>query len=199
MLALLSLRDGGQVKWFYRDFAVTCWSFVTLLGFVLLFRVERALRFETGALRTILTSSAVLATVLVVAYGISQQIPIARSNRDFDVQKADFYGFIEAGQWLRSNEPSNVVVMARKRDLVYHYSGERLIWFPPISEPATLMQGIREYHVQFVVVTYPSWNCWIPTDYDTFRYLQAAYPSVFHLVHQAPRDSIYEVAPASFK
>ena len=83
--------------------------------------------------------------------------------------------------------------MARQVDVVYHYSRRKIVWFPPISEPWTLMGGIRKYGVQFVVVNHRTLTYWQPPEEDCFVGLALTYPASFHLVHEGSNFHIYEV------
>ena len=97
-----------------------------------------------------------------VAIGIAGEIRLGLDNLAFDVTAVPSYPDIEAGQWLRVNTADTAVVMARQVAVVYHYSRRRVIWFPPISEPRTLMDGIHKHGVQFVVVNRRRPTYWFP-------------------------------------
>jgi hypothetical protein len=105
------------------------------------------------------------------------------------------YGEIEAADWIRSHEPSNQVIMARDQDMFFHYTGRRVVWFPPISDPTVLMDGIRRHNVGVIVVVNPPLRYWLPTEDVCFQSLVRAYGSAFHLSHQDPNYQVYEVVP----
>ncbi len=142
----------------------------------------------------------------VLGHGAAMEMKIGQENLSYDVTKGPFYPDIEAAHWIQANEPPDAVVMARKHDLIYHYSGHRVIWFAPISDPDVLMDGIRRHHVSLVVVVHrkDSRNTddagravpksyWLPADESCFRILQQHYGSSFRLVHQGPDHWIFAV------
>jgi hypothetical protein len=121
---------------------------------------------------------------------------IARENLAFDVARERTYAPILAAKWIRSHTPRNTVVMARHMDVVYHYGERRVVWFPPISDPAVLYDGIRRHHVSLIVVeadrgveTY-----WRPGETECFERLLKAYPTTFRLVQRGRQEQIYAVA-----
>ncbi len=83
--------------------------------------------------------------------------------------------------------------MARKDDMVYHYSQRRVVWFPPSRDAAVLMDGIRRWHVQYVVVHYGDDTYWQPSAADCFSALVHAYPESFRLVHTGYHSDIFRV------
>jgi len=121
---------------------------------------------------------------------------IGVANLDTDVSKDDFnYPEIEAAQWIKVHSTPSSVVMARKDDMVYHYSQRRVIWFPPTREAALLMDGIYRYHVQYVVVHYGEDTYWRPPAQACFEALSRAYPGSFRLAHAGYHNSVFEVLP----
>ena len=88
--------------------------------------------------------------------------------------------------------------MARDPDVFYYYTGRKVVWFPPISDPKVLMEGMRKYGVQYVVVldrrgeTY-----WQPPEDQCFKRLSVSFPKAFHLVHRGPREEVFELVPAA--
>ncbi len=139
---------------------------------------------------------AILALAVLVAVGVAQQLVLGRDNLNPDIKKSS-YGQIEAADWIRTHEPSDQVIMARDQDTFFHYTGRRVVWFPPISNSAVLMDGIRRHRVGVVVVmSHPS-RYWLPTEDVCFRSLVRAYGSAFRLSHQDPNYQIYEVALSS--
>jgi hypothetical protein len=112
-----------------------------------------------------------------------------------DLTQDDFnYPDIEAAEWIKAHTAPSSVVMARKDDMVYHYSHRRVIWFPPSHNTAMLMGGIRRYHVQYVVIHYGNDTYWKPSAQECFDSLSHAYPGSFRLVHEGPHNSVYEVS-----
>jgi hypothetical protein len=136
----------------------------------------------------------VLAITTAVVIGIVRQVRLGLDNLAFDVTVRPSYPDIEAGRWLRANTADTAVVMARQVDVVYHYSRRKVIWFPPISEPWTLMDGIRKHGVQFVVVNQRRWAYWLPPEEDCFAALVQTYPASFRLIQRGSQFRIYEVA-----
>src|SRR5262249_30084932 len=103
------------------------------------------------------------------------------------------YPDIEAAQWLQSHTDSSAVIMARKEDLVYHYSRRKVLWFPPSSDPNLLMEGICKHHVSEIVVVEREGSYFLPSDEDCFASLVRSYPDAFHLVHCGSRNRIFQV------
>ena len=120
------------------------------------------------------------------------QVSIGRANIHFDLKADSDYPDIEAAEWIRAHSAQPAVVMARKEDLVFHYGQHRVIWFPPSSDPKILMDGIRRYHVRYVIVVDED-TYWKPTTEECFRGLSRAYPGEFQLIHQAPHDRVFVV------
>ena len=135
----------------------------------------------------------VLAITTAVAIGIAGEIRLGLDNLAFDVTALPSYPDIEAGQWLRVNTADAAVVMARQVAVVYHYSRRKVIWFPPISEPRTLMDGIHKHGVQFVVVNRRRPTYWFPPEEDCFAALAQTYPASFRLIQRGSRFLVYEV------
>src|SRR5262249_4522235 len=110
-----------------------------------------------------------------------------------DLSKSDFYGDIAAAQWIRSHTSDTEVVMARKEDLVYHYSRRRVIWFPPISDPGVVMDGIRRFGIKWVVITNDKFGEWKPSDEECFEALIRAHPRAFQLTEERAGFQIFQV------
>jgi hypothetical protein len=140
-----------------------------------------------------LLTAAVVCACLV---GVASQLQIGLANVTSDLSKDDFnYPDIEAAQWIKAHSAPSSVVMARKDDIVYHYSQRRVIWFPPSRDAAMLMNGISRYHVQYVVVHYGNDTYWKPPAQECFDALSRAYPGSFKLAHAGPHNSVFEVSP----
>jgi len=131
----------------------------------------------------------------LIGLGIYMQVQRGLDNLHFDLRQHVFYPDIEAAEWLRSHSGTDAVVMARKEDLVYHYCGRKVIWFPPSSDPKLLMDGICKHHVKWIIVVERTDSYFLPADDDCFQSLERNYPDSFHLVHQGPHNRIFEVAP----
>jgi len=153
--------------------------------------LRRMAKLETSlSLRVV----AILALAVLVGSGLATQWVWARRNMSPDIKEQASYGEIEAAGWIRTHEPSNQVIMARDQDMFFHYTGgRRVVWFPPISDPNVLMDGIRRHHVGVLVLMNPPLRYWLPTEDMCFQSLDRAYGSAFHLSHQDPNYRVYEV------
>jgi hypothetical protein len=142
---------------------------------------------------SLLTVVSVFIVIALVGVGLVQQLRIGRDNLTFDVTRQRSYPDIEAAQWIGAHTASTVMVMARQIDVVYHYSRRNVLWFPPLSNPHLLMDGIRNHEVKFVIVTSRKVSYWLPPDQDCFEPLVSSYPRAFELVHEGPQFRIFEV------
>ena len=102
---------------------------------------------------------------------------------------------MEAASWIRSHTEASAIIMARHVPISFHYSERRVVWFPPISDPQVLMEGIHRNGVQFVVVVDRVYSYYLPPDKECFNRVLQAYPGSFLLVTQGPRFQIYQVVP----
>jgi hypothetical protein len=178
------------------------WSGVTLVGAAILVpttfwrvlyldAIERLLQSRSMALA--LRAATFLLLAVLVEKGVVEQLKAAHSNLNFDPTIGVFYPSIEAAQWIKTNAPPGAVVMARKQDLVFHYSRHQVIWFPPVTDARLLMEGLLKYQISLIVVPDRVDGYWQPSDLVCFQSLQQAYPEVFQLVHRGPEESVYEV------
>ena len=141
--------------------------------------------------------------VVAVGVGVVMQLELGRDNLKFDVTRLPGYPEIEAASWIRRQTPVNSVVMARDTDVVYYYTDRKVVWFPPISNPQVLMDGIRKHGAQYIVVVDRGEenSYWQPSEALCFKRLLVSFPMAFQLVHQGPRERVFEVvsvaAPAS--
>lgn len=187
--------------------AALFWGMIAAIGFVM-FKFPSLLKSRSdappslwlGRIAKLETSPylrfiAILALIVLVGYGIARQLAEGRSNMSPNLKQQASYGEIEAADWIRSHEPSNQVIMARDQDMFFHYTGRRVVWFPPISDPTVLMDGIRRHNVGVIVVVNPPLRYWLPTEDVCFQSLVRAYGSAFHLSHQDPNYQVYEVVP----
>lgn len=136
---------------------------------------------------------AILTVAFLVVSGTEKILLAGRDNLKPDITENEFYPDIEAAEWVRTHEAPDRVVMAREPDFVYHYTHRRVVWFPPISNAKVLMDGIRRYHVQVLVVAHHSESYWLPAEDACFQFLLQAYPTAFHVVHQGPHNQVFEV------
>jgi len=139
---------------------------------------------------------AILILTVFVGSGIARLLVIGRDNLSPDITKQPSYAEIEAAEWIRMNEPSNRVIMARDQDIVFHYTGRRVVWFPPISDPKVLMDGIRRYRVGVLVVAHHSESYWLPPEEACLQSLLQTYGSAFHAVNRGRDYQVFEVAAA---
>lgn len=129
---------------------------------------------------------------VLIASGLVQQVAVGHNNMNPDVSRRSFYPEIEAAGWIKKYEP-NRVLMARDQDLVFHYTGQRVAWFPPISDPKVLMDGIRRQHVELLIIAHHSDSYWLPPEEACFQLLSQAYGSAFHLIHRGRDYQVFEV------
>ena len=130
--------------------------------------------------------------------GIASQLRLGIANLNTDLSNDDFNnGQIKAAQWIQAHSTPSSVVMARRDDVVYHYSQRRVIWFPPSRDAVTLIDGIRRHHVEYIVVQYGSDTYWRPPAQECFEILSKAYPGWFRLAYAGPNISVFEVSPAA--
>jgi len=136
-----------------------------------------------------------ISLAILIALGVVQDFAVRRENLNFDVRKHGAYPDVAAAQWIKSHTPGSDAVMARFPPIVHYYSGHRIVWFPPSSNPKLLMEGIRKYKVEFIIVTNkPPFN-WLPSEQDSFEKLVRAYPMDFLIAHEEAQFKIYSVVP----
>jgi hypothetical protein len=135
-------------------------------------------------------------TTLVVT-SIVADISIGRQNLAFGSIRLDNTPEIQAARWIESHTAPNAIISSRLTPLVYHYSRRRVIWFPPITNPEILMQGVRKHHIQYVVVVDRKFSYYLPPDVVCFDLLYTAYPLGFRLVEMKGQLRIYEVLQGS--
>lgn len=142
-----------------------------------------------------------LITILTVAAlmvsGIKQTHASGRDNLNPDITEQVFYPEVEAAEWIRTHEPPDVVLMSREPEFVFHYTHRRVVWFPPISDPKVLMEGIRRYHVGVIIVAHHRDSYWSPPEDLCFQSLLREYGEDFHLSQDGPNYQIFEVKISS--
>jgi hypothetical protein len=194
---------GRQVEHPHARSCIAVWAILAvafaLLFFVRLDEIERFLaRFEVKMLLKGIGASpakiiGAAALIGLLAIGVAMQLRIGQANLRFRVEDDILYPDIEAAEWIQSHSAPSAVVMARKDDLVFHYGQRRVIWFPPSRNPQLLLDGIRQYHVQYVVVADDNEAYWLPMVGESFAALSNAYPNAFRLVHETAKERVYEV------
>lgn len=150
-------------------------------------------RVRTPELKWAMQMMILLGAGVVLGRGTAAEFRIGQRNLVYDSKASVFYPDMEAGQWIRSHTPPQTVVMARKQDLLYHYSGHRVEWLPPISNAGILMDGIHRYHIDLIVVNDRDDDTFRPNQQDCFQALLHSYPERFLLVHHGPDDWIFQV------
>ena len=129
----------------------------------------------------------------LVTAGLVHQIVMGRDNLNIhsplNVPPAD----VDAGRWIAAHTDSNAVLMARHVPVVYHYSGRKVVWFPPSSNARVLMEGIQRLRVDYVLVVHRTYSYYLPADDDAFAPLLAAYPHAFCLAFRTPDFQVFRV------
>jgi hypothetical protein len=181
--------------------ATVFWFTLTLIGVGML--IHPALRSSRIGPRVLahlhseiplpLRLALILGVALLVGSGARQVVVLGRENLHPEVAQQDTYPEIEASAWIRTHEPADRVIMAREPEFVFHYTQRRVVWFPPISDPRVLMDGIRRHRVGVVVVAHHSSSYWLPPEDACFQSLLQAYGSCFRLSHQGTDYRVYEV------
>jgi len=181
--------------------SVLFWGVLVAIGFGLLLVPTSAFewfnRLPWPRISISLRAVATLGALVIVASGIQVQVAYGRYNLHPDVTHQEFYPEIKAAQWIQANQPSGRVIMAREQDTVFHYTRRRVVWFPPISDPQVLMDGVRRFHVALLLVVHHSNSYWLPAEDVCFKRLLQAYGSLFRLIHQDGNYEIFEVLPSA--
>jgi hypothetical protein len=100
---------------------------------------------------------------------------------------------VEAAWWLRSHTAPDAILMSRETPTVSYHSGRKVIWFPPSGNPHLLIEGIRRYKVDYVIVVKRADSYFLPPDDVAMAALLANYPAAFRLAMQAPDLRIFQV------
>ena len=184
--------------------ATVLWAFVAFAGLVILklrrdghANFARRIRAAESALSFPLWLVASFGFAVLVGSGVKTIVAIGHDRSDPDVTKEFLYPELDASEWIRTHESSNLVIMAREPEFVFHYAQHPTVWFPPISDSKVLMDGIRRHHVGIIVVARHQPSYWLPAEVECFQALEQAYPGVFRLIYRGPDSSVYEVEPAA--
>ena len=137
--------------------------------------------------------AAILMVVFLVVPGVKTILAVGRSNMHPDLTQQFLFPEFEAANWIRAHEPSDLIVMTQAPELVAHYTHDRVVWFPPISDAHVLMDGVRRHHVGAILVVHHKNDYWLPPEDQCFQSLLQVYPSYFVLKHQGPDNWVYEV------
>jgi len=134
-----------------------------------------------------------VAGIGVIITGLAQQLAVGRDNLSLNSVVNAVPADAKAGMWAASHTDTNAVIMARHVPTAYHFSGRRVVWFPPSSNPQLLIEGIRRLKVDYVVVVHREDSYYMPPDDYCFARLLAAYPDAFGLVFQTPQFRVFLV------
>jgi hypothetical protein len=138
----------------------------------------------------------VLLVTCLVVNSVVGEIPIGRENLTAGSSRLDQVPEIQAARWIQSHTDPSAIVASRLVSLLYYYSGRKIVWFPPITNPDVLMRGIGEHHIQYVIVIDRGFNYYLPADPVCFDVLYRAYPQSFRLANANGSVKIYEVLQA---
>lgn len=139
----------------------------------------------------------VFALMCLVVGGVAEEIPMGWENLTRGSVRLENNPEFQASHWIKTHTGPETIVASRLVSLVHHYSGRKVIWFPPITDPDVLMRGIRKHQIQYVIVVDRGFNYYLPPDPVSFDSLLRAYPQAFQLAYENGRVRIYEVLPDS--
>ena len=73
-----------------------------------------------------------------------------------------------------------------------------MVWFPPSSNAQILMEGIRKYNVNYVILIRRKQSYFLPPEEDCFASVLANHGREFRLVADTPKYQVYrmEATPA---
>jgi len=140
-----------------------------------------------------LRAVAIVVVAAIVLSATVEVLAIGRHNVKYDVTQNSNYPMMKAAEWIRVHEPSDRVIMAGEPELVFHFGGRRTVWFPPISDPKVLMDGIQRHHIGAIVVVHQAQSYWLPPEDVCFRSLSQAYPDAFQVAYRGPNIWVYDV------
>jgi hypothetical protein len=199
----LTIADGRNGISVQVMLAALCWTAVAFASLAMglssprrpiLEGVHRRTLFVHGWRVSASQTAAAALLFLLVLSGLALQLQLGIDNVRFDVTRDSAYPPIEAAKWIRAQTSADAIVMARQLDVVYHYTDRKIVWFPPVSNPRLLMEGIRRHRVQYIIVPARIGDSyWEPQEEDCFEPLQAAFPKAFRLVHTGPNERTFEV------
>lgn len=129
--------------------------------------------------------------VLFMAVGLNEQVQIAQANTDLNSLRNRPQPDVDAGIWLRQHTDPRAVVMARQLPTTYHYSNRHEVWFPPSTNAALLMNGVRRLKVDYVVVVHRHDSYYQPPEESCFDQLLRAYPNNFRLVYASREFKVF--------
>lgn len=128
----------------------------------------------------------------LIFFGISEQWSMRRGNLDLTSPQHRPPTDLEAALWVRDHTDSSAVIMARQVPITYHYSGRNMVWFPPSANAQILMEGIRRYKVNYVVLIRRKQSYFLPPEEDCFAAVLADNPGAFRLASENTKFRVYE-------
>lgn len=134
----------------------------------------------------------VAAVATLVIIGTASQLRLGQDNLKFDMTRDVSHGTIVAARWIAENTVESAVIMAVRMDVVHHYSNRKVVYFPPLSDPRVLMQGISRLGVDYVIVT-SGWTYYLPSENECIEPLLSLYPQAFRVAREGPGFRIVEV------
>ena len=139
---------------------------------------------------------AIAVVAVVVLSGTMQVLAIGRYNVKHEVAENPGYAMMQAAEWIRAHEPADRVIMAGEPEFVFHYAERRTVWFPPISDPKVLMDGIRRHRIGAILVVHQARSYWLPPEDVCFQSLIRAYPRALQLAYEGSDAWVYDVTAA---
>ena len=147
-------------------------------------------RLNPESLAKVFGAAAIAGLIFV---GVGEQLNMRRSNLDLNSAQHQAPADLEAAFWVREHTEPHAVVMARQVPITYHYSERTMVWFPPSSNGQILMEGIRKYNVNYVILIRRKQSYFLPPEEDCFAALLANNASEFRLVADTPKYRIYKI------
>ena len=198
------LQGGSQAEFSFAVWLVTaCVSgWMAWTGESALLPISAALDRHPGRQQKLARVACVLGAAMfgyLLVSGLDGQLAHAKENLHFKGPESATYPDVEAAIWIRSHTPLGAVVMARHVPVTHHHSQRRTVWFPPISNPQVLMDGIRRLGVSYLIVVNRKndTDYYMPPDEVCFAKLQAAQPGMFRLVFERSDVSVFQYALAN--
>jgi len=130
--------------------------------------------------------------------GLRMVVATGQRNLHPQLTQESLYPDFDAALWVREHELLNTVVLAGEPEFVFHYSHRPTVWFPPISDPHTLMVGIVRHHVKEIIVVHRSSSYWLPPEDICAANLLRTYGAFFRLAHQGADYQVYDVLDSAY-
>jgi hypothetical protein len=137
----------------------------------------------------------IFAAAYLTATGVAAEIPMGRENLLSGWSTFETAPEIKAARWIEAHTDPGTIIASSQGTLIYYYSKRRVMWFPPISNPKVLMEGIRKYQIRYLVVINRNAYYFLPPETTCFDLLYKAYPQTFQLAEAEGQVRIYEVLP----